>query len=102
MFKKILIVVATGWLAAAGSAQAAGDAAAGKAKAIATCKSCHGEKGEAVGKNPKLVGKTEADMVKSMKDYKSGAKPNPIMKALMAKMSDQEIENVAAYYASVK
>lgn len=102
MFKKILIVVATGWFAAAGSAQAAGDAAAGKTKAIATCKSCHGEKGEGVAKNPKLTGKTEADMVQSMKDYKSGAKPNPIMKALMAKMSDQEIENVAAYYASVK
>ena len=102
MFRKILIVVTTGWLAAAGNAQAAGDVAAGKTKAIATCKSCHGEKGEGVAKNPALTGKTEADMVQSMKDYKSGAKPNAIMKALMAKMSDQEIENVAAYYASVK
>jgi cytochrome c553 len=102
MIKKILIVVISGWLAAAGNAQAAGDAAAGKAKAVATCKSCHGEKGEAVAKNPKLAGKTEADMFKAMKDYKSGAKPNPIMKTMMAKLSDQEMENLAAYYAQFK
>jgi cytochrome c553 len=37
-----------------------------------------------------------------MKDYKSGKRANPVMKAFATPLSDQDIENLAAYYASLK
>lgn len=101
MIKKFSIIVMTGWLATMGAAQAAGDVAAGKAKA-AMCTTCHGEKGEGIAPNPKLAGLPEADLLKMLKDYKSGAKSNPIMNGMAATLSDQDMENLAAYYASIK
>jgi cytochrome c553 len=83
------------------SAQAAGDAQAGKAKAGA-CAGCHGANGEGVKPNPALAGKSEGEMVQALMDYKSGKRPNPIMKTFAAQLSDQEMANVAAYYASLK
>jgi cytochrome c553 len=84
-----------------GAAEAAGDAAAGKAKS-AVCAGCHGDKGQGVAPNPALAGKPEADQVKALKDYKSGAKSNPLMNGIAATLSDQDMENLAAYYASLK
>jgi cytochrome c553 len=101
MIGKLLTIAIVGWLGLVGSAQAAGDAAAGKAKAV-MCASCHGEKGEGVAPNPKLAGISEADLLKALKDYKSGAKPNPVMSGMAATLSDQDMENLAAYYASFK
>jgi cytochrome c553 len=83
-----------------GVAQAA-DAQAGKAKSAA-CGGCHGANGEGVGPNPALVGKSEAQLVQAMKDYKSGARNNAIMKGMVASFSDDDMANVAAYYASLK
>ena len=74
-----------------GAAQAAGDAEAGKAKS-ATCVGCH----------KAIAGKPEAQFVQALKDYKSGAKPNPVKRGLTAALSDQDMENLAAYYASLK
>jgi cytochrome c553 len=37
-----------------------------------------------------------------MKDYKSGKRPNPVMKSFAGPLSDQDIANLAAYYASLK
>src|SRR3954452_13410839 len=84
-----------------GTANAAGDAAAGKAKA-AMCVGCHGEKGEGVAPNPALAGKSEAEQVKALKDYKSGTRANPVMSGMAATLSDQDMENVAAYFAAQK
>jgi cytochrome c553 len=85
----------------AGTAQAAGDAAAGKAKA-ALCIGCHGDKGQGVPPNPVLAGKPEAEQIKALKDYKSGARANPVMSGMAATLSDQDIENVSAYFSSQK
>jgi cytochrome c553 len=82
-------------------AQAGGDAAAGKAKA-ATCAGCHGAKGEGVKPNPPLAGLPEAKFIQAMKDYKSGKRANPVMKSFAGQVSDQDVENLAAYYASLK
>jgi cytochrome c553 len=101
MFGKLTAVAIVGWLGAVGVAQAAGDAAAGKAKS-AMCTTCHGEKGEGIAPNPKLTGMSEADILKNLKDYKSGAKSNPLMNAMAGTLSDQDMENLAAYYASLK
>ena len=83
-----------------GAAQAA-DAQAGKAKAAA-CGGCHGPNGEGVAPNPALAGKTEAQLVQAMKDYKSGARNNAVMKAMVGSFTDADMANVAAYYASLK
>jgi cytochrome c553 len=84
-----------------GAAQAAGDVAAGKARA-ASCNACHGANGQGVPPNPPLAGKPEAEQVKALKDYKSGARANAIMKGLAAALSDKDMEDVSAYYASLK
>lgn len=82
-----------------GPAHAAGDAAAGKAKADASCAGCHGPKGEGSPPNPKIAGMKEEAFIKAVNDYKSGAKPQPVKKMLMAPLTDQEIADLAAYYA---
>jgi cytochrome c553 len=83
-----------------GQAQAAGDVAAGKAKAD-SCKGCHGADGQGVGKNPAIAGGKEDEIVQALKDYKSGKRANPMMKTFASKLSDEEMTNVAAYYASL-
>lgn len=84
-----------------GAAMAAGDVAAGKAKAKA-CAGCHGANGEGKKKNPPLAGMSEADFTKAMQDYKSGARDNKTMVRTSKKLSDADIANLAAYYASLK
>lgn len=88
-------------LGAVGAAQAAGDAQAGKAKAGA-CAGCHGANGEGVKPNPALAGKSEPEIVQALQDYKSGKKVNPIMKTFATPLSDQDMANLGAYYASLK
>jgi len=89
-------------LSVAGAAQAAGDAAAGKAKA-AVCAACHGADGIAIAPMyPNLKGQKEAYLVKQMKDFRAGTRNDPIMSAQAKPLSDQDIENLAAYYASLK
>jgi cytochrome c553 len=88
-------------LGLAGTSQAAGDPQAGKAKA-ATCAGCHGANGEGKNPYPALAGKSEASLVEAMQDYKSGKRSNAIMKGFVAKLSDEDMANLAAYYASLK
>ena len=86
-----------------GSARAAGDVRAGNAKATAAgCAACHGANGEGVAPNPKLAGLSEDQLAQAMKDYKSGKRDNAIMKALGSTLNDQDIANLAAFYASKK
>ena len=83
------------------TAQAAGDAQAGKAKASA-CTGCHGANGEGVKPNPPLAGKSEAEIAQALQDYKSGKRANPLMKTFAAPLSDQDMANLGAFYASLK
>ncbi len=83
----------------------AGDAAAGKAKA-AICASCHGQNGMAsINSYPNLAGQNEQYLVSSMKAYKNKQRTGgmaAVMQAQMASRSDQDIADLAAYYASLK
>jgi cytochrome c553 len=80
----------------------AGDAAAGKAKA-ATCAACHGAAGIApIPMYPNLAGQKEAYLSKQLKDFKAGKRKDPVMSAMAAPLSDDDIANLAAYYASLK
>ncbi len=82
-----------------------GDAAAGKAKA-AVCAACHGQNGMAtINTYPNLAGQNEQYLVLSMKAYKSKQRNGgmaSVMQAQMAAMSEEDIANLAAYYASLK
>ena len=78
-----------------------GDIQAGKAKAAA-CAGCHGANGEGVGPNPALAGKSEDELVQAMKDFKSGKRANPVMKAMVGSLSEDDMANLGAYYASLK
>jgi cytochrome c553 len=84
-----------------GTAQAAGDAQAGKTKS-AGCAGCHGANGEGKAPNPALAGKSESDLLQALQDYKSGKRSNAIMKGLASPLSEQDMQNLAAYYASLK
>ncbi len=87
-------------LGALSSTVHAGNPAAGKQK-IGTCMACHGANGKATTPiYPNLAGQNEKYLIEAIKAYKSGARNNPMMKPMVAALSDADIENVAAYYAS--
>jgi len=83
-----------------GSAYAEGDAAAGKT-AAGGCAGCHGSDGKGtLPINPNLGGQHEGYLAKQLHDFQSGARVNPTMAAMAASLSEQDIENIAAFYAS--
>ncbi len=80
---------------------AAGDAEAGKAKA-AVCAACHGAEGiSAVDIYPNLAGQKAAYTVSQLKAFKAGERSNPIMAPMAMPLSDQDMEDLAAYYAGL-
>ena len=89
-------------LLAAATGVQAGDAAAGKAKA-ATCAGCHGANGvSAVPMYPNLAGQKEQYLIKQLKDFRDGKRNDPIMAGMAKPLSDADIADLAAYYASLK
>ncbi len=104
--KKAMIVLAgTVALSTSLVANAGGDAAAGKAKA-AVCAACHGANGKAaIPTYPNLAGQNEAYLVSALKAYKNKERAGgqaAIMQGQVAALSDADIANLAAYYASLK
>ncbi len=86
----------------ASPAFAGGDAAAGKAKA-GMCAACHGANGvSAVPMYPNLAGQKEAYLVKQLKAFKAGTRKDPVMGPMAAPLSDADMANLAAYFASLK
>ena len=79
---------------------AKGDAAAGQAKS-AVCAACHGMDGNSMVPNwPKLAGQHEDYLARQITLIKAGARPVPEMMAITPGLSDQDIEDLAAYFAS--
>jgi cytochrome c553 len=96
LVKTLFVVLAT-----ISVAHAAGDAGAGKAKAAA-CGACHGADGNSVvGTFPKLAGQGEKYLLKQMKDIRGGARMIPAMAGQVDNMSDQDLADIAAYYAGL-
>ena len=80
---------------------AAGNPEAGKAKA-ATCFACHGADGNAVDPQyPRLAGQYNQYLQQVLHEYKDGERNNPIMKGMVATLSDQDIEDISAYFSSL-
>lgn len=77
-----------------------GDPVAGKSKAV-TCFGCHGENGNsAVPQFPKLAGQNAIYIEKQIHNYQTGRLNHQLMVTLAASMSDEDIADIAAYYAS--
>ena len=102
MRRLFIVAIAGASLLLSINAGAAGDAAAGKAKS-AVCGACHGPDGNSANPLwPKLAGQHAAYLVKQLKDFKSGARKDPVMAPMASPLSDQDMENLAAYFASQK
>ncbi len=85
-----------------GFAHAAGDAAAGETK-VAVCGACHGVDGNSAAPNfPKLAGQGERYLLKQLQDIKSGARPVVEMTGLLDNLSEQDLADISAYFASKK
>ena len=80
---------------------AAVDLEAGKKKAAEVCAACHGPDGNSASADfPRIAGQHADYLAKALRDYKSGARKDPVMAGFAAQLSPQDIENVSAYYAS--
>jgi cytochrome c553 len=78
----------------------AADIHAGKVKST-QCAICHGEDGEGNGAPKSKISGMDIDrFIKLVNDYKSGACKNVMMERFTKKLSDEDIENLAAYYAT--
>ena len=79
----------------------AADPKAALARVQQVCAACHGVDGNSqVADNPKLGGQYPDYLAKALRDYQSGLRKNPVMAGFVDKLSNQDIENLAAYYAS--
>ncbi len=103
--KKVVMGLVIGLAFMSGSALAAGDAAAGKTKA-AICAACHGADGIAIIPGyPNLKGQNEKYLIDSMKAYKAKQRNGglaAVMQMQAAMLTDADMENLAAYFASLK
>lgn len=101
----VLPIIAITALFSANATFAAGDIAAGKASA-ALCASCHGANGIAVAPMyPNLAGQNEAYLVSALKTYREKERNGgmaAIMQMQAANLSDADIDNIAAYFSSLK
>jgi cytochrome c553 len=83
-----------------GVVHAEGDAKAGQAK-TAVCAACHGPDGETAAPTfPTLAGQSEAYLLKQLTDMRSGKRKTVEMTGLLDKLSDQDLADIAAFYAS--
>ncbi len=91
-------------LSVAQDAAALGNAEAGRAKAAQVCAACHGADGAKPSSpdQPILAGQYYEYLVKALSDYKSGKRNNAIMKGFTAGLSRQDLEDLAAWFASQK
>ena len=84
------------------AATAAGDSEAGKAKST-PCRTCHGKDGRGtMDQFPNLAGQSAFYLSKQLKDFRKGTRPDEIMSVIAKPLSDQDIEDLAAYYANLK
>jgi cytochrome c553 len=101
MTSKLLAALAIASALAAGQVVAA-DIEAGKKKAQEVCAACHNMDGiSTIADYPKLAGQYPDYMAKALRDYKSGVRKNPIMAGMAAGLTQKDIDDVSAYFASL-
>ena len=86
----------------AGVAHAA-DPAAGSTKASTACAVCHGPTGMSMMPNaPHLAGQPAIYLTEQLKNYRSGKRAHEVMSVIAKPLTDAEIDNLAAWYASIQ
>ena len=99
MIKLVIVLLFIG-SATTQLAFAQGNPAAGQTKAT-LCATCHGAEGNSeLAINPKLAGQNAAYIIKQLKDYKAGVRSNPTMSAMVLNLSEEDMEDIAAWYSS--
>lgn len=94
--------VATGGAAAVAPAAAA-DVAAGRLKAQQVCAVCHGPLGVAVApETPNLAGEPSGYLTRQLLAFRSGARRHEVMAVIAKQLTDAEIADVTAWFASVR
>jgi cytochrome c553 len=68
----------------------------------ATCANCHGTDGRSVGGIEPLAGMPRDEMVRKLNEFRSGAKPATVMHQLAKGYTEQQIQQLAAYFAAQK
>ncbi len=102
MKKSLVTVFAVMGMIVAGGAQAAGDAAAGQAKA-ALCVACHGPGGNSLNPMwPKLAGQHPEYLVRQLKAFKTGERKDPAMAPMAVPLDEKAMADLAAYFSSQK
>jgi cytochrome c553 len=85
-----------------GASAWAGDVAAGRRKAVA-CQTCHGLDGlSKLPEAPHLAGQPERYLVKSLDDYRKGARKHEMMTLVVETLTDQDVADLAAYYGAME
>ncbi len=81
---------------------AKGDIEAGKTKSV-TCQACHGADGAANvdPQYPRLAGQYRDYLSRALHEYKAGKRENAIMAGFVAALSEEDMEDLAAYFASL-
>ena len=89
--------------AAGAGAAVAGDVKAGRAIADQKCGVCHGVDGIAkIAEAPNLAGQNERYLTEQLGAFKSGVRQNEMMSIVIQQLSDDDIANLAAYYAAIE
>jgi len=103
MKKKLLALsLALAFTSTSGILHAESSISAGKEKAAA-CVSCHGDNGNSmVSTFPKLAQQHSSYLIKQLQAFKTGTRKNPMMSAIAMGLTDEDMVNIAAYYATQK
>jgi cytochrome c553 len=89
-------------LLVADPAYAAGNVATGRQKAL-QCQTCHGLDGlSKLPEAPNLGGQPESYLVKSLNDFRKGVRKDDMMSLVVQQLSDQDVADLAAFYAAIE
>ena len=101
-FVSLLLTMGVSGIAQAAGTTVVGDAAAGQAK-TAVCGACHGPDGNSMAPNfPKLAGQGDRYLLKQLHEIKDGKRQVLEMTGQLNNLNDQDLADIAAYYASQK
>ena len=99
---KIRLLVSCAFLIGATGLVHAGDPLAGKTKATA-CAACHGQAGISSNDEwPNLSGQKETYLKKQITAFRDGGRNDALMTSMVKRLSDKDVADLAAYYASLK
>jgi cytochrome c553 len=96
------LLIATLLMLIADSTHAAGNVTTGRRKAL-QCQTCHGLDGlSKLPEAPNLGGQPEPYLVKSLNDFRQGVRKNDMMSLVVQQLSDQDVADLAAFYAAIE